>query len=482
MSILIIDIGSSSTRAMLFDEDLSIVPDGIASRSHQIGVNGDGAAFLDAVALQKEVESCLDEILQHPRAVEIRAVGVDTLVGNMMGIDSDGHPLTPVFTYADTRSAEDVDILSEKIDLEATHQRTGCPHHTAYRPGQLHWLRRSDPQTFEQVAQWTDFASYLYGQWFGRAAPCSYSVASWSGMLNRASLTWDAEWLNVLGMQVGQFSPLADFDEYMSGLAPDDANRWPQLAECPFFLAIGDGAAANVGIGATDASTMALTVGTTGAVRRIVAGTLPQVPGGLWSYRVDAAHHLVGGATSEGGNIYQWVTDHIQLDDDAESALLGRPADEHGLTFIPLLAGERAPGWATHATGAIIGLRMGTTGIDILQAALEGVAIRLRIIADQLTQGEAPTIIASGGALLASPAFTQILANAFGRAIHLADIPESTARGVAMMVQSRLDGRHPAAYPSYSVIEPSPDAAAKMIRAQERQIAWYERIIRDGFF
>jgi gluconokinase len=272
----------------------------------------------------------------------------------------------------------------------------------------------------------------------------------------------------------------------MTGVTPDYARRWPQLEGCAFFLAIGDGAAANVGIGAIDASTMALTVGTTGAVRRIVTGAVPQVPSGLWGYRVDATHHLIGGATSEGGNVYQWVADHIRLDGDAESALLGRPADEHGLTFIPLLAGERAPGWATNATGAIIGLRLGTSGIDMLQAALEGVAIRLRIIAEQLTQqiaqADAPTIIASGGALLASPAFTQILANAFGRALHLADIPESTARGTALLIQSRLNGQPPTAYPApaSTIIRPVADDAERLSRARERQMAWYRQIVTNA--
>jgi gluconokinase len=480
--ILILDIGSSSTRAVLFADDLSIVPDGIVNRVHQISVDGDGAAVMDAAAIRAEVESCLDEILQHPRAQDIRAVGMDTLVGNMLGVGADGHPLTPIFTYADSRSAEDVELLREKINEEDAHQRTGCLNHTAYHPGKLHWLRRHDPETFAQVRRWTDIATYLYEQWFGRVAACSYSVASWSGLLNRAALTWDKDWLSVLGMEPSQFPPLADFDEAMTGFTPVYARRWPQLDGCAFFLAIGDGAAANVGIGAIDALTMALTVGTTGAVRRIVTGAVPQIPGGLWGYRVDAAHHLIGGATSEGGNVYQWVADHIRLDEDVESVLLGRPADEHGLTFIPLLAGERAPGWATNASGAIIGLRMGTSGIDMLQAALEGVAIRLRIIAEQLTQQDAPTIIASGGALLASPAFTQIIANAFARELHLADIPESTARGTALLIQSRLNGQPPSAYPApaSTIIRPVADEAEKLSRARERQMAWYRQVVTNA--
>ena len=482
MSILVLDIGSSSTRAILFDDALNIVPDGVRSRAHHIEVEGDGSATLDPYTLRAEVEDCLDDILTHPRAGEIRAVGADTLVGNLMGVDADGAPVTPILTYADTRSAEDVALLREKIDTGAAHQRTGCLHHSAYNPGKLHWLRRTDPATVARVHQWMDFASWLYSQWFGRASPTSYSVASWSGLLNRAQLNWDAGWLEVLGMDEAQFPPLADFDQTMHGLAPEYAVRWPQVAECPFFLAVGDGAAANIGIGAIDASAMAVTIGTTGAVRRIFDDELPRVPDGLWSYRVDAAHHLIGGATSEGGNIYQWVTDTIRLEADAEDALLKRPAGTHGLTFIPLLAGERAPGWATQATGAVVGLHLGTDGIDILQAALEGVAIRLRIIADHLTRGgDAPTVIASGGALIASPAFTRILANALGREIHLAEIPESTARGTALLVQSRLNGQDPAAYPmpQTTIITPTSDQAERLAQARERQIAWYERIVTN---
>ena len=182
MTILVLDLGSSSVRAMLFDDSPNLLAQ--VTHPHTFTTTPPGASTLDAHELQARVESCIDEILEQPQAAEIRAVGMDTFVGNMLGVDAQGRAVTPVYTYGDTRSAEDVTALASQIDIEAVHQRTGCIHHTAYLPARLHWLRRTDPDLFEPVEQWIDVGTYLYRQWFG-AAPCSYSVASWTGMLNR---------------------------------------------------------------------------------------------------------------------------------------------------------------------------------------------------------------------------------------------------------------------------------------------------------
>ena len=69
--------------------------------------------------LQATVERCLDEILQHPQGNDVRAVGMDTFVGNMLGVDMQGKAVTPVYSYADTRSAEDVTALAPQLDVLA---------------------------------------------------------------------------------------------------------------------------------------------------------------------------------------------------------------------------------------------------------------------------------------------------------------------------------------------------------------------------
>jgi gluconokinase len=260
-------------------------------------------------------------------------------------------------------------------------------------------------------------------------------------------------------------------------LAGDYAERWSALRDVPFFLAVGDGVAANVGSGCVQKGQIALSLGTTAALRVCSADRLPTVPHGLWCYRISAGLHLIGGATSEGGSIFEWANKTLTLPDDAEVLLAAATPDAHGLTFLPLLAGERSPGWAAHATGTIHGLRLSTTPLDILQAALEGVALRLALIAEQLGGDEDVPVTASGGALRASPAWQQMVANALNRPVKIAGEGEITARGTAVLVLSALDRRDLSDYPPSisATIAPQPEGVAALLAARQRQQALYEQ-------
>jgi gluconokinase len=366
------------------------------------------------------------------------------------------------------------------MDIAAAHQRTGCIHHTAYQPGRLRWLKRVDPPLFDSVARWIDFGTYLYTGWFGQAA-CSYSVASWSGLLNRETLNWDEEWLRVLDIEQSHLPRLRDYSHVHAGLLPDYARRWPSLREVPFCLAVGDGAAANVGSGCVDESRIALTVGTTAAMRMVTSTLLPPVPPGLWSYRVDARHHLIGGATTEGGNIFQWAQQTLALEDDLETVLADREPDAHGLTFLPLLGGERSPGWVSSATGSIAGLRLSTTALDIVQAALEGVALRLSLIAEQLEPLAAMgfTVIGGGGALVASPAWAQMIANALNSPLFITRDTEITARGTAILALQAVGNSDLSSYPPAieTIIYPRDEHVGRMVSARQRQVELYNKLV-----
>jgi gluconokinase len=409
--------------------------------------------------------------------------------------------------------------VNRTLDERAVHQRTGCLLRTSYWPARLAWFRRTQPDIWRAQPRWITIGEYLELRLFGRCrAGCS--AASWSGLLDRRRIEWDAPLLDFLGVAAEQLSPLADTSEPLSGLAGEFASRWPALRDVPWFPAVGDGAAANIGSGCTGPDQIALTVGTTGALRVVLdspdnketrrqadkqssnenvsrSPNLPismspaEVPAGLWCYRVDRRRALLGGATSEGGNVYGWMLDTLKLGkpDVIERELGQLSPDGHGLTVLPFLAGERSPGWAGDVRATISGLGLNTTPIEMLQAGLEAVAYRFALIFESLVTSNADpgrktsdpsTIIASGGSLLSSPAWMQIIASTLGHAIRASEEQEATSRGAALLALESL-GAIPSVdalpAPTGALYEPDMPRHAIYRAAIDRQRELYKQLI-----
>jgi len=442
--VVVLDVGSSSVKGALYDARARMVPGTLARLASPIHPRPDGATEGDAAALARRVEKVLDRVMAAAgsRAARVRAVGLDVLTITLCGVDEAGRPRTPLYTYADDRAQDDVAALRRELDGTAVHQRTGCPLHTAYLPARFRWLRRTQPGLFRSVSRWLDAGTLLHRRWFGREVPMSYSVASWSGLLDRRRLAWDRELLSVLPLEEGVLPALADYVEAPRGLARAFARRWPALAGVPFFLAVGDGAAANVGSGCVDARRLALTVGTTGALRVVLPGADAEVAPGLWAYRVGQDETLLGGAFSEGGNVFAWERSTLRLPPPAriEAALRTLPPDGHGLTVLPFVAGERSPGFAPRARACIAGLTTATTPLQILRASLEAVAYRFALVARLLRPHLASRheVVASGGALARSPVWVQIMADVLGQPVLVSRETELTSRGTAILALRAL--------------------------------------------
>jgi gluconokinase len=482
--ILTIDIGSSSARVMLYDRQGRAVEGIAAQERYEMRTTAAGAAEDDPDGALERAARCVDAALAAagPLAQQIGAVAVDTLVSNFLALDDAGRALTPLTSYADTRNDADADNLRAALDERAVHDRTGCLLRTSYWPARLAWLRRVQPEVWRTAARFVTLGEYLETRLFGHSR-ASFSAASWSGLLDRRQLVWDAPLLDVLGVQPGRLSPLVDAGEPLHGLIGPYAARWPGLRDVPWFPAIGDGAAANVGSGCTTHERIALTMGTTGAIRAIL-DDVPQVPPGLWCYRVDRQHALLGGATSEGGNVYAWLRRTQQLPDveDTEAAIAALPPDGHGLTILPFLAGERSPNWAGNVRATIDGLTLATTPLEILRAGLEAVAYRFAVIEQRICgrPGCDHRLVASGGALLSSPAWMQIFADVLGRPVVASAEPEATSRGTALLALRAL-GALPSidAAPAADgdVYEPDDVRHAVYQAAVARQSRLYDRLI-----
>jgi gluconokinase len=444
--VLVLDVGTSSVRVWFYDRQAKgLDPGPGAQREYVWHTTADGAMEAGADALFQQVVRVIDAALSHAReaGLEIAAVAIATFWHSLVGLKPDGSPATPLYSWGDTRAADAALRLRERLDEEAVHRRTGSFLHPSYPSAKLLWLRERDSAAFERVAAWGSFAEYLEQRFFGERR-CSFSMASGSGLLDIHRLVWDEEMLEATGLHADRLSPLVDTDAPPRGLEPEFAWRWPELTRVPWFPALGDGACANVGSGAVGRDRMGLTVGTSAAVRTLwePEGEEEPVPLGLWCYRLDRRRFVAGGALSNGGNAVAYLrrTLHLPGEREWEAELAVMEPDAHGLTILPFLVGERGPGWQAETEAAVMGLTQATPAVHVLHAWLEAVAYRVAGVYRLLENvfGAPERVLASGGALHASPVWTQILADVLGRPLALTNEREAAARGAALVAQEQL--------------------------------------------
>ncbi len=448
-----LDLGSSSIRALLYDAHGDQIRDSETQITHDLRVTHDGGSEGDAVALCNLVCACVDGILDWVgnRAADIGAVATCCFWHSLLAIDQNGEPVSPVLMWSDKRSGPDVHDLATRILSETLHERTGCRPHSSYWPAKLLWFRRTRPETWPMVARWLSFSDYVVLRFTGEVLT-SLSMASGTGLLYINGNTWDGPVLDAVDVASGTMPRLVDRDMPLPRLLPEFGSRWPSLAGVPWYPAIGDGAAANVGAECVGTDRIAITVGTSAAMRMITddaadpATSRPVVPPRIWNYRLDRHRRVVGGALSNAGNVTGWLADHLadsEFDDLSAGASRIAP-DGHGLTVLPFLAGERSPSWNDAATGTFSGLRLSTSPAEIFRATLEATAYRIAAIYDDLAGlvDVNHEIHINGAAALSSPMWVQIITDTLGHEVMAADAQaEASARGAAMCALETLGVR-----------------------------------------
>ena len=489
--ILALDIGTSSTRVLLFDATGNTFPNVLAQRPYQLRITNEGEVSVDPDALVAVVRQTIYDSLEMagPLAQHIGAVAIDTFWHSLMGVDADNRPLTPLIIWEDTRPHQAALELREQLDEAAIHARTGARLHASYWPAKLRWLATQAPDTFARVAQWLSFGEYLYRHFLGRSV-CSLSMASGTGMLQTHARAWDTELVDVLDVRPEQLPPLGDLHERVQGLTPAYASAWPALCNVPWFPAIGDGAAACVGSGCASMENWSITIGTSSAIRVVVP--LEQVipPMGLWLYLIDARRAVLGGALSEGGNMLSWLDSILKLPSlaDAESLVAALQPDGHGLTVLPFLSGERSLGWHANARMTISGMQAHTSPADLLRAGMESLAYQLNAVFEQVChtlqmERTSPRMIGSGGALLGSTTLGQVVVDTLGVPISPSLDHEASARGAAMLALEAM-GILPdvAQVPAHLKPEVKPDAERHVVyrKAAERQQKLYQELLEEG--
>jgi gluconokinase len=439
--ILALDIGTSSVRAALYDGEARLIPRTSVKIEYSFTATVDGGSEIDTAHAINRVVAAIDQVLE--KTIKIKAaieyVASCSFWHSLVGVDAKGKHTPVVLGWADTRSRAITDVLKKRFDESVIHNRTGARFHSSYWPAKLMWLRSEFPDAFSKAAGLLSFSDLLSLRFFGEMAT-SVSMASGTGIFDIRKCTWDPELIRFLKIKQAMLPAVAAEGQTFR-LNGKFAKRWPRLARSRWFPAIGDGAADNIGSECVTRDRAVLMIGTSGAMRVAYKGEPPTyIPDGLWCYRIDRKRVILGGALSDGGNLYAWMKKNLNLPKDAEQQIANRRLGGTGVTVSPYFHGERSTRYREDARGSISGLTASRDSVDILQAALESVAYRFAEILRQLNSVvKVKEIVASGGALRDSPVWTQIISEVLGRDVVMSKVRESSLRGAVMNLLPNLD-------------------------------------------
>src|SRR5262245_6829872 len=418
-----VDIGTTSTKAVLYEYTGAVL--GQHSVEYPLLTPSPGVAEQDPEQILHAVIAAIGAVAARAERAQIGCVSFSAAMHSVIAVDSAGNPLSRCITWADTRSAPWAERI-KRAGGDAIYRRTGTPIHPMSPLVKLAWLRETQRPLFERAVRFVSVKEYVFNRFFKRFI-VDHSIASATGLFNIASLDWDGEALAVAGITRERLSTLVPPSYTMEGLDPDIALRTNLAPDTTFVVGANDGALANLGVNAIRPGTVAVTIGTSGAIRTVVDKPVLDPQGRIFCYVVSPGLWVIGGPVNNGGMIFRWLRDEFAASEVETAKRLGLDAYDvltkiaervgagsGGLLFHPYLAGERAPLWNADARGSFFGLALHHRKEHMIRAVLEGVIFNLLSVLRIIEESGVRTqqVLASGG-FTRSRLWRQIMADIF---------------------------------------------------------------------
>ncbi|WP_211747310.1 gluconokinase [Paenibacillus sp. Marseille-Q4541] len=441
-----VDIGTTSTKAVLFEEDGTIISE--ASKGYPLHTEGAVKAEQDPDLIVEAVVYTIQQVMINSKtpAGEVRFVSFSSAMHSVIAMDRSGTRLTPALTWADNRSAPYAALLKKDKTGHDIYTRTGTPIHPMSPLTKIMWFTREQQELMPQVDKFISIKEYVFFKLFG-VYIVDHSIASATGLLRMETLEWDEEALRIAGITADHLSSLVPTTHVIHDLDTSYAEQMQLTPSTPFIVGASDGVLSNLGVGAIDPGVVAITIGTSGAIRTVVDHPITDPKGRYFCYALTEQKWVIGGAVNNGGVIFRWIRDELASSEVETAKRLGkdpyevladiaeqvRPGSD-GLLFHPYMMGERAPLWNSDARGSFFGLTLQHKKEHLVRAALEGVLFNLYTVMLAIEeQIGTPKYIHATGGFARSELWRQMMADIFDQKVIFPESIESSCLGAAIL-------------------------------------------------
>ncbi len=435
--ILVIDEGTTSTRAMLFSADGTCL--GSSQRPLTQYYPAPGLVEHDASEIWELTLICAREMVEQAGGVDrIAGIGITNQRETIVFWDKrTGEPLGPAIVWQDRRTADICEALKQKGEEPKVQALTGLLLDPYFSGSKIGWALKNWPQLAKagkNLAVGT-IESYLIFRLTGRAHLSDASNASRTALMAIGPGCWDDELCELFGVPRGILPEITD----CSG---EIAQTLPDMFGAPVAISgmAGDQQAALIGQGCLSVGQTKATFGTGAFVLTQTGRTVPKSSNRLLStvaWQIGGErHYALEGSVFVAGSLIQWLRDDLGLITQAgETEDLARSVvDNGGVYLVPALSGLGAPHWKPNARGTISGLSFATKKAHVARAALESMAhqtydLKQAFAADGADWAE----LRIDGGMVSNGWMAQDLADILSIGVIRPNFIETTALGAAML-------------------------------------------------
>ncbi|MCL1795495.1 MAG: xylulokinase [Clostridia bacterium] len=442
-----IDLGTSGTKTVLFDERCT--PVASATIEYPMSQPRNGWAEQNPDDWWRAAIGTIQDVISQSKvsAEDIASVGISGQMHGLVMLDANGHVLRPSIIWCDQRTAEECRWMTERVGAKKMIEITANPALTGFTASKILWVRKHQPDIYKQCRHILLPKDYLRYKLTGDFAT-EVSDASGMQLLDVPKRRWSDELLGLLDIDPALLAKVYESPEVTGAISSEAAGVTGLSVKTIVVGGAGDNAAAAVGTGVVADGKAFTTIGTSGVVFAHT-DTLSIDPKGrvhTFCCSVPGAWHVMG-VTQAAGLSLQWFRNQFCQAEMSAADGLGQdpyvlmdqqakrvPIGANRLLYMPYLMGERTPHLDADCRGAFIGLSGIHQKRDMLRAVMEGVTYSLNDCLGVLTHmGVKPeTMLACGGGGK-SAVWRQMLADTFDMPVATTSNTEGAALGAAIL-------------------------------------------------
>ena len=436
-TILGIDLGTSSVKAMLFDAEQGV----IAVRAEEYGVDiaHPGWAQQSPALWWESLVRVLRWLESHYREAyrSVCAVGYSGQMHGMVLTDAKGQPVRPAVIWLDQRAGRQLEEIGAALSEEDMGNVFCNRVSSGFAFPSLLWVREQEPEIFARAAHFLSPKDYIRYKMTGEIG-AEVVDASSTTLFATGERDWAWEVIDRFHLPPQLFPKVHESADIAGTVTAQCEAQTGLPAGIPVIYGSGDQPAQSIGNGVIGPGRIISNIGTGGQIsafssrpaydKKLRTNTFCHAIRNAWT---------IFGATLCSGMSLSWAKNkvfRVGSYEEINAAVAAVSPGVDGLIYLPYLSGERTPHMNPDARGVFFGMTLGQEQGHFLRAVMEGVTYSLRDCLGILQElgVDAPEIIASGGAT-ASPQWMQMQADILGKPVRVSRVKEQACLGSCLL-------------------------------------------------